>query len=215
MKKLNRRDFVALTALAATSFACHGCMNKKQDNEQNHETDNEKSVHVKTDPNKGMNREEILAMLDQRADNYIRQGGNCAQASFKALSEQFGLESKDILKALTPMPGIAEMGKTCGVITGSLMVMGLIYGRDNLDDWKKYRDSLVPAGKFVSSFEKELGSSLCSDIVEKEFGKRLDLRNPPDHAEFVKEDPGTRCGAVVKKGVNIAAGIILNDQGKG
>jgi hypothetical protein len=93
------------------------------------------------------------------------------------------------------------------------MVMGLIYGRDDLDDWKKYRDSLGPTGKFVNSFEKEIGSTMCADIVEQEFGKRLNLRDPEDRQEFLAGDPGSRCGIIAQKGVKIAAAIILDNPG--
>ncbi len=211
MGKINRRKFVAISALAAAALTCLHCSGKKPAEKTPGENQKMTSKD-RADLNKGMTKEEIMTMLDQRVDQYIRRCGNCAQSSFMALSEQFGLENKEILKALTPLPGIAETGSTCGVITGSLMVMGLLYGRNNLDDWQKYRDSLVPTGKFVETFKKEMGSTYCSDIVEKEFGKRLDLRNPDDHAEFVAGDPGTKCGNVAKKGVNIAASIILADQ---
>lgn len=210
MKKLNRRNFVSLSVLGAASFVCHSCLKKKENGNSGSQ---ERTAAIQNnDPNKGMTREEILAMLDQRVEHYIRQSGNCAQSSFKALSEQFGFENEAILKALTPMPGIAETGKTCGVVIGSLMVMGLIYGRDNLDDWKKYRDSLDPTGKFVRLFEEKIGSTTCRNIVEKEFGKRLDLRDPGDRKIFLEGDPSTKCGRVAKIGVEIAARIILENK---
>ena len=151
-------------------------------------------------------------MLDQRVNNYMTQSHHCAQSSFLALSEQFGLENKEILKALTPLPGIAERGQTCGVVIGSLMAMGLVFGRDRIDDWQKYRESLVPTGDFVDKFEKEFGSTQCGDIIKKEFGKRLDLRNPKDHQEFVAADATAKCSLVVRKGVRIAADIIIRNS---
>jgi C_GCAxxG_C_C family probable redox protein len=208
MKNLNRRHFVSLSILGTASMICQSCLRKKEKDDSG--TAERMAAIEKIDPNEGMSRPEILAMLDRRVERYISQSGNCAQSSFKALSEQFGLENEAILKALTPMPGIAETGKTCGVVIGSLMVMGLIYGRDNLDDWKKYRDSLEPTGKFVRQFEEIFGSSMCGDIVEKEFGKRLNLRDPGDRQEFLEGDPAVKCGIVAKKGVEIAANIILD-----
>ena len=208
MKNFTRRNFVSLSLLGSASLVCQACFKKKEDN--NSRQSERTAYDLKNNPSSGMSREEIMSMLDQRVEHYIRQSGNCAQSSFKALSEQFGIENEAILKALTPMPGIAETGKTCGVVIGSLMVMGLIYGRDNLEDWKKYRDSLEPTGKFVKRFEETFGSTMCSDIVQKEFGKRLNLRDPDDRQEFLKGDPGTKCGNVAKKGVEIAANIILD-----
>jgi len=52
------------------------------------------------------------------------------------------------LKALTPFPGIALRGETCGAVIGPLMAIGLVYGRDDLGDWKGYLASLPPSRRF-------------------------------------------------------------------
>ena len=211
MKKINRRNFISFSSIAAAAMVCNACSGRKGDNDKNSRIDFRDKINEKgkVNPNEGMTKEEIMIMLDQRVNNYMAVSHHCAQSSFLALSEQFGLEDKEILKALTPLPGIAERGQTCGVVTGSLMVMGLVFGRDRIDDWQKYRDSLIPTGEFVEEFEKEMGSTLCRDIVEKEFGEKLDLRDPSDHEKFVAADATSKCSNVVRKGVRIAAKIIL------
>jgi hypothetical protein len=81
----------------------------------------------------GPSKEVIFANLDQKVQEYLSLCGNCAQTSFIALQEQFELEDGGaILKALTPFPGIALRGETCGTVVGSLMALGLVYGRGNL-----------------------------------------------------------------------------------
>jgi C_GCAxxG_C_C family probable redox protein len=207
MVKINRRKFIAYSTFAALSFTCTACSLKKSSDKSSGDANYKKNQPV--NPNEGMTTGEIMAMLDQRVRNNMAKSHHCAQSSFLALSEQFGLEDKEILKALTPFPGIAERGQTCGVVTGSLMALGMVFGRDRLDDWQKYRDSLIPAGQFADEFEKEMGSSLCSDIVKKEFGMRLDLRNPADQAKFAAAEATEKCSKVVIKGVRIAARIIL------
>lgn len=75
-------------------------------------------------------KDEIFEKLDQKAVEYLGLCGNCAQTTFLTLGEAFDLEDSDaVLKALTPFPGIALRGETCGVVIGSLMALGLIYGR--------------------------------------------------------------------------------------
>lgn len=157
-----------------------------------------------------MTKEQVFSMLDQRVNMTMEKSHNCAQSTFFALSEQFGLGGNDILKALTPLPGIAERGETCGAITGALMAMGLIYGRDRLDDWEKYRSSLIPTNKFCDRFEKELGSTLCCKIQERAFGKSFNLMDPEDLKEFQRAGATTKCSAVVRKATHIAAEIILD-----
>jgi C_GCAxxG_C_C family probable redox protein len=158
----------------------------------------------------GRSREEVLDLVDSKADYYMRVCHNCAQTSFLALHEVFGLGDASFVKALTPLPGIAERGETCGAVTGCLLALGLVYGRERLDDWAGWRACLVPARKFCEQFEKEMGSTMCGDIVEKLFGRRYNLADPVELGKFQEADPTAKCGGVVRKAVRITAGLILD-----
>jgi C_GCAxxG_C_C family probable redox protein len=158
----------------------------------------------------GRSRQEVLELVDAKADYYMRLCHNCAQTSFLALHEVFGLGDASIVKALTPLPGIAERGETCGAVTGCLLALGLVYGRERLNDWAGWRACLVPARAFCQKFEAELGSTMCGDIVEKLFGRRYNLADPVDLGKFQEANPTPKCGSVVRKAVGIAAGIILD-----
>jgi C_GCAxxG_C_C family probable redox protein len=155
-------------------------------------------------------KEDVQSKLDQKAREYLSICGNCAQTSFLSLQEVFDLEDGGILKALTPFPGIALRGETCGAVIGSLMALGLVYGRDkdDLDNWSGYIRSLPPARRFCRSFEAEYGSTMCGDIVEKEFGRRFNLANPAESMEWLSCGAVEKCGAVISKAVGIAAEII-------
>ena len=72
--------------------------------------------------------------LSQRVQDQLLESGNCAQTCFAILNEEYDLDGGQILKALTPFPGIALRGETCGAVIGSLMALGLVYGRDDLKD---------------------------------------------------------------------------------
>ena len=159
-------------------------------------------------------KEEIFDQLERKAIENLTLCGNCAQTTFLTLQEQFDLEDGAILKALTPFPGIALRGETCGAVTGSLMALGLIYGRDkeHLNDWQAYLKSLPPTRRFCRRFEEELGSTMCGDIVEAEYGQRFDLADPVDAMQWMNCGALDRCGAVIGKGVRIAANIILEYQ---
>jgi C_GCAxxG_C_C family probable redox protein len=155
----------------------------------------------------------VMQLLDQKVDHFMEVSNNCAQSSFLALTEQFELGGEEVLKALTPLPGIAERGETCGAVTGCLMAFGLIYGRgrNRLHDWDVYRDSLVPAGEFCRRFEKAFGSTMCSDIQEAKFGRSFQLTDPEDLRAFQEAGATAGCSAVVRRAVRMAAEIILTD----
>ena len=158
--------------------------------------------------------EAVSEKLNQKVENYLALCGNCAQTSFIALQEQFNLEGDGIVKALTPFPGIALRGETCGAVTGSLLALGLVYGRDRekLDDWQGYLDSLPPARRFCRRFEEVLGSTMCADIVETKFGRRFNLADRREAFEWMQCGALEKCGSVIQQGVQLAAEIILEQQ---
>src|SRR4030042_1172473 len=65
------------------------------------------------------NKEQILDRVQLRAEEYNFIFKNCAQGTAMALLEEFGLGNMEIIKALTPFPGIGGTGEICGGITGS------------------------------------------------------------------------------------------------
>jgi len=105
-------------------------------------------------------REVRLQELSQKVRDLLLQCGNCAQTTFFVLREEFDLDGQEILKALTPFPGLALRGETCGAVTGSLMAIGLVFGRDSLDDWKGYTSSLRSARHFCKRFVDLQGRAL-------------------------------------------------------
>ena len=155
-------------------------------------------------------REEVLKKVTERAHQILLQSGNCAQTSFLVLKEQFHLDNGMILKALTPFPGVALRGETCGAVIGSLMALGLVFGRDNIDDMPGYLRSLPPARKFCRQFEKEQGSTMCGAILESKLGKKYNLANPIVVAMYLSSGGPEKCAEVVESAVRIAAEIMFN-----
>jgi len=214
-KKLKRRGFIGrILVFIAGSITLGACFRSKDSIELSGENKvKELSVENKIEENRAMPRDLVFKLLDQKADHYMQISYNCAQSSYLALGEQFGLNSEEVLKALTPLPGIAERGETCGAVIGPLMVFGLIYGRgkNRLNDWNIYRDSLVPSGKFCRLFEQEYGSTMCRDIQKVMFGRSFDLTDPEDLRKFREAGATGLCSSVVRNALRIAAEIILDD----
>jgi C_GCAxxG_C_C family probable redox protein len=153
--------------------------------------------------------ERTLQQLEEKVGRYLGISGNCAQTSFIALQEQFGLDNGSILKALTGFPGIALRGETCGAVVGCLMALDLVYGRERLDDWEGYRRALRHGRKFCRSFEKEFGSTMCGNIVESVFGRRYNLADLVEAEEWQRAGAQEKCSGVITAAVQIAAGVII------
>ena len=205
------------TALAALSVATLGACSDREKSPREPSgalLSEENNFSEQLALNRQMPRDLVMKMLDQKVDHYMQLSHHCAQSSFMALKEQFGLRGEEVVKALTPMPGIAERGETCGAVTGPLMAMGLIYGRDlqHIDDWDAYQESLIPTGKFFDQFQKEFGTTSCHEVQEVKFGKCYHLTNPDELQEFQNAGATSKCSEVVRKAVHLAAEIILADN---
>lgn len=159
-----------------------------------------------------LSKEEICKELDQRVDKNLALSGHCAQTSFASLDEQFDLNGGTTLKALTPFPGIALRGETCGAVVGCLLALGIVFGRDDLEDTSGFFSSLPPAREFCRRFEQLVGSTNCHDILEKELGQAYDLSKQADFQEYLACGGVSACNKVIRKGARIVAAIILDQE---
>lgn len=215
-KRIQRREFAKRIGLGTVSVAILGsCSGEKKPRTESGNSQQESSFGEELAKNRKMPRDLVRKMLDQKVDQYMQRSHHCAQSSFMALKEQFGLDGEQVFRALTPLPGIAERGETCGAVTGPLMAMGLIYGRDiqQMENWDRYQASLVPAGSFCELFEKEFGTTTCHEVQETKFGRCYRLTDPKELQDFQNDGATEQCSAVVRSAVHMAAEIILEDPG--
>ncbi len=218
--RVKRRDFFSRVLLAVMAIITLGVIVKLQ-KEKKAPANTEGGISPEGNrfaeelaKNQLMPRDLVMKMLDQKVNQYMQRSHHCAQSSFMALNEQFGLQGDQVFKALTPLPGIAERGETCGAITGPLMAMGLIYGRDiqKMEDWDIYQGSLIPAGRFCDQFENEFGTTLCHEVQKVKFGRCYQLTDPDELQDFQNAGATEHCSAVVRSAVRMAAEIILEDE---
>ncbi len=151
--------------------------------------------------------ERSRALTESVAETLARSG-NCAQTSFAVLQGEYGLDGAAILKALTPFPGLALRGETCGAVTGCLMAIGATYGRTDLEDRKRFLRCLSPARAFCRRFEEAVGSTACADILKLRLGRRFNLANSRESLEYLAAGGPQACSLVVATAVEIAADIL-------
>ncbi len=158
------------------------------------------------------NKQEILDRVELHAEEYNYTTKNCAQGTALALMEEFGLGNFEIIKALTPFPGVGGTGDMCGGITGSLINFGLFFGGEDPLDFNAMNETILTAQKFMAQFEGKIGHMYCADIIETVIlGHRL---NPGDSEEamiaFTNEKGFEKCGLPPGTGVRLAAEIIID-----
>jgi len=172
-------------------------------------------------PKKKLNPQELLAnkaqILDRvqlHAEEYNFITKNCAQGTALALMEEFGLGDMEVIKALTPFPGIGGTGEMCGGITGSLIAFGLFFGGDDRLNYDAMNNTIMISQKFMAQFEGKIGNMYCADIIEMVIlGHRL---NPGESEQamvaFTNEKGFEKCGLPPGVGVRLAAEVIIDSM---
>jgi C_GCAxxG_C_C family probable redox protein len=96
----------------------------------------------------------------------FRSGFHCSQAVLAPFSEEFGLPRETALKITCPFGGgLGGYGRTCGALTGAMMVVGLKYGTTIPTDLEAKKLSREKTRALIETFEKAHGSCNCNDLV--------------------------------------------------
>jgi C_GCAxxG_C_C family probable redox protein len=156
----------------------------------------------------------ILNRVQARAEAYEQVSQNCAKSSALAVMEEFGLGHMDVIQALSPFPGIALTGATCGGVIGSMAALGLYFGRDNLLDYGANARAYGQCRRFLKHFERALGTTQCREIHEKVIFGRFHETADPEHGypAFLADKGFEKCGLPAGIGARIAAEIIMEDM---
>lgn len=158
-------------------------------------------------------KQNILNRVQTHAEEYNYYAKNCAQGTALALLEEFGSGSMEIIKALSPFPGIGGTGEICGAITGSLIAFGLIFGSENIVDYDTKGGTIGLAQIFINKFIEKIGHIRCADIQEKViFGRNMDPGASEENmSAFAKEKGYEKCGLAPGFGARLAAELIIDN----
>ena len=112
-----------------------------------------------------ISKEALKKQARKKAYDYELKCHGCSQAILLTFQELLGLEDELTFKAAGPLCAGLGMGKSCGALTGGVLVLGMKYGRAHIEDGL---NGLFPgmgiAQKRVKMLEKELGTTVCSEI---------------------------------------------------
>ncbi|MBN2186055.1 MAG: C_GCAxxG_C_C family protein [Dehalococcoidia bacterium] len=159
-------------------------------------------------------KEEILERVQRRAEEYEQVSQSCAKSAALAVMEEFGLGNIKTITALSAFPGIALTGETCGAVSGGLIALSSYFGRDDLLDLAANARAYGRSRKFISLFEKEIGTTKCHDIHKDViFGQHYDVSDAKEgYPAFVKDKGFEKCALPPGIGARLAAQIIIEDM---
>jgi C_GCAxxG_C_C family probable redox protein len=154
---------------------------------------------------------ELIEKAAQLAYEYETKYFGCSQTALAALMETFGVKGQDLLRASTCLAGgVARRGHVCGALTGGLMMIGLLTGRDDLEMVPQYQRAMDYGNKLYVKFRDEFGTVSCPELQKLKFGRSFDLLDPEEREKLHRKMEGAKdgCHAITSAGARFAAEVI-------
>jgi C_GCAxxG_C_C family probable redox protein len=145
----------------------------------------------------------------QRSEELFQQGFCCAESVLQAIAEGRGIQSELIPRIATGLcGGIAKTGGICGAVSGGVLGINMVTGRNNQAQSTEANVRLVRA--LLSEFETKFGTTNCERLI----GCRLDS---PEGQRFFKENKlrEKKCQMFTKEAAGMASGILDQEAQNG
>ena len=155
---------------------------------------------------------QVISKATQLAYQYELKYLGCSQTTLAAVIEAFGIGGQDLLRASSCLAGgVARRGHVCGALTGGLMMIGYLTGRDDLEMFPQYQRAMDYGNMLYRKFQEEFGTVSCSEIQKLKFGRTFDLQDPEEreklHKRMAEIEDG--CQSVTSAGARMAAEIMV------
>lgn len=109
--------------------------------------------------------EALTVLARNAAGNYFRMGYNCAESVLRAYIDLLpdSVEPKTTRLATVFGGGLGHAGCTCGALTGSEMVLGMLIGRDDIieNEKDKLQEIYRMSRELHNRFNDQFGSTCC------------------------------------------------------
>jgi C_GCAxxG_C_C family probable redox protein len=102
--------------------------------------------------------------------------------------------------------GIGRKGSVCGGFIGSIMVIGMKFGRDDPKDRETAGRVYAMCRRFWDRFEQEFGSVQCLSLT----GFHLDT--PEGIRQYLESGGREKCGTLVRKTARMLSEFIVTEE---
>jgi C_GCAxxG_C_C family probable redox protein len=138
----------------------------------------------------------------KKAQELFAAGFFCAESVLKAVAMENGVDSA-ILPAIATgfCGGMSRHAEMCGAVTGGIMGLGLVFGRNTVEDTSQSCYGAVT--DFLKSFKDLHGSLNCKELIGYDLGVAEELE------KFRAENPGyEKCARFSMDAASMAQEII-------
>jgi len=140
-----------------------------------------------------VDRKELRRLASENFDGRL----NCAESTSKAVADHFNVGKCGFPRAATPFGGgIARGGGPCGAVTGTLMGIGLLFGRDRGGDHRQLDRVYAMVHEFQDEFARRFGSTLCHELLKCDISTNRGRVQAKKDGLFVRQCPDYVSGAM-------------------
>jgi C_GCAxxG_C_C family probable redox protein len=141
----------------------------------------------------------------QRSLELFRSGFFCAESVLLAIAESQGIQSNLIPRIATGFcSGISRTGGMCGAVSGAIMGINLVAGRNSPDESIEFSYALTQI--LISRFEGQYGSVNCSELIG------CDLSTEAGQRYFMENHLMERCLRCVADATGMAVSLIAESH---
>ena len=111
----------------------------------------------------------ILSVKDRAFENMKRHDG-CAQVIVDAFMQEWGMHDPWVTRSATAFLGGMLSSYTCGVQVAGLMVLGLLIGRENIEEGLDGVFPIaMPGQELIRRLNDKIGSHSCKELTGVDF----------------------------------------------
>lgn len=152
-------------------------------------------------------RDMFIEDLKNRTFSTEVQYHGCAQVVVQTFLDVFEMENVQLSMASSHFAaGIALTGNNCGALIGGIMVLGLVFGRDDITNgMQAIVEGIRPTRKLVKYFEQKYSKLNCREITG------TDLADPTKAEAYFKAGGLEKCARMMAD-VSGVVGEALYDE---
>jgi C_GCAxxG_C_C family probable redox protein len=107
----------------------------------------------------------MLEEVCKKSGELFASGYCCSESVLMAVAEDKGIQSDLIPKIATGFcGGIAHTRNICGAVSGAIIALGMMLGRDKPEDPREELNAAIH--KLLGEFEGKYGSSNCFELLD-------------------------------------------------
>ena len=157
---------------------------------------------------KYQNKEQFLSEIRAKTFETEMKCHGCAQVIVQTFLDILEEDNQQASMAASPFAaGLALTGNNCGAAIGALMVLGLVYGRRDVNEGMEgILKGIRPMRKFMKYFENKYAHLNCRDLTG------TDLANPQKATAYLEAGGLEKCATMMADAAAFVAELIYDES---